>query len=640
MLRRRDPVQDGAAPAALLEAPIRPTAADVAFGQRLATNGAVGRTQLNEAWLQLPESGRSIGRLLVELGAMDERLLASELSEHTSIPMVDLKTVDPEAGALQLVPETVARDHLVLPLRLVGTRLEVAVADPTDEVALYTAMAYSQRELLLRVAPASAIQREIASSYRSLIDVGGIVQAYEAIASLRKAAAEIAALDADDDAPVVQLVTQLLTRALHDRASDVHIEPQNERVRVRFRIDGALHDVLAMPGKIGPAVVSRLKIMADMNIADKRRAQDGQIALTIDDRNIDVRVNTVPTVWGEKAVLRILDRTRVVYRLDELGMRPGTHEQFIRLVRSPFGMVVCAGPTGSGKTTTLYATLAEVNQTERNVTTIEDPVEYVFPSLTQIQINPAAGLTFATGLKAILRQDPDVILVGEIRDVDTARIAIESALTGHLVLSSIHATDACSALQRLIDMGIESFLVASTVTGMASQRLFRKICDHCKVDYDARPEDVAFYDENGGASAEPLTRLWRAEGCEHCSNTGYRDRVGVFELVRMTDSIKKLILANASIDELRAAAQADGSQSLVQEALRLVREGVTTLDEFMRNVYGGCPPRPSRAGRAPADGAVRVRRGRHRPPQNHAGQGRGRARRHQLHPSPAAAADG
>ena len=587
MLRRRDQGQDGAASAPLPEAPARPTEADVAFAQRLAANGAVGRTQLNEAWLQLPESGRSIGRLLVELGAMDERELARELSEHSGVPLIDLKTVDPEAGALQLLPESVARDNLVVPIRLVGQRLEVAVADPTDEAALYAAMAYSQRELLLRVAPASSIQREIVSAYRALVDVGGIVQAYEALAALRNAAAEVAALDADDDAPVVQLVTQLLTRALHDRASDVHIEPQNERVRVRFRIDGALHDVLAMPGKIGPAVVSRLKIMADMNIADKRRAQDGQIAITIDERSIDVRVNTVPTVWGEKAVLRILDRTRVVYRLDELGMRPATHEQFIRLVRSPFGMVICAGPTGSGKTTTLYATLAEVNQTERNVTTIEDPVEYVFPSLTQIQINPAAGLTFATGLKAILRQDPDVILVGEIRDVDTARIAIESALTGHLVLSSLHATDACSALQRLVDMGIESFLVASTVTGMASQRLFRKICDNCRFAADPRPEDVAYYDEHGGAGAEPLERIWRADGCEQCSNTGYRDRVGVFELVRMTDTIKKLILSQASIDELRAAAQADGSRTLMQEALALVREGITTLDEFMRNVYGG-----------------------------------------------------
>jgi type IV pilus assembly protein PilB len=564
-------------------------AAEQALGEHLATAGLISRPQLTEALLQLPESGRRLGRLLVELGALDDRDLARELCAISGLPPWDPRKIDPEAGALQLVPDLLAREHAVLPLRLTAVGLEIAVADPYDMAGLSAVAAAAGLGLTMRVAPESTILRGIATAYSSLVDVGGIVQAFEAVESLRRAAAAVAADGSTDpdDAPVIQLVEQILTRALRDRSSDVHIEPQKDRVRVRFRIDGALHDVLALPGSIGPAVSSRIKIMGNLNIADRRRAQDGQMAMTIDGREIDVRISTCPTVWGEKAVLRVLDRTRVVYRLDELGMRDGVHEQFISLVRAPFGMVVCAGPTGSGKTTTLYATLAEVNQTERNVTTIEDPVEYVFPSLTQIQINEASGLTFATGLRAILRQDPDVILVGEVRDAETARIAIESALTGHLVLTSLHATDACAALQRIIDMGVEPFLVASTLTGMASQRLLRRVCEQCRVAHAPRQEDLGFYAQHAAADAPPLAYVYRAEGCESCAHTGYRDRVGAFELVRMTEGIKKVIMTNGTLDDLRAAAQADGSRSLVQEALALVARGATTVDEVMRNLYGG-----------------------------------------------------
>lgn len=566
------------------------SAVDEAFGLKLADAGLISRAQLSEALLQLPATGKRIGALLVELGALDDRDLARMIAAETGLPLVDPRRMDPAASALQLVPEGLAWSATVLPVRVTGAMLEVIVADPWDVNGLTAISQVAGRQLACYVAPATAIQRGIQSAYRSLLDVGGIVQAFEANEALRRAAAAAAVSGAaadPDDAPIVRLVTEILTRGLRDRASDVHIEPQNERVRIRFRIDGALHDVLALPGAMASALVSRIKIMGGLNIADKRRAQDGQMALDIDGREIDVRINTCPTVWGEKAALRILDRNRVLYRLDELGMRPHIHEEFIRLVRSPVGMVVCAGPTGSGKTTTLYATLAEVNQTERNVTTIEDPVEYIFPSLTQIQINEASGLTFATGLRAILRQDPDVILVGEIRDVDTARIAIESALTGHLVLSSLHATDACSAMQRLIDMGIEPFLVTSTVTGMASQRLFRRVCTHCRSAYQPRPDELEFYLANAGPGAPVPQYLWRAEGCDQCSHTGYRDRVGVFELVRMTDRIKAVLVSRTTVDDLRAAASADGVRPMLSEALALVAEGVTTLEEVMRNVYGG-----------------------------------------------------
>ena len=301
-----------------------------------------------------------------------------------------------------------------------------------------------------------------------------------------------------ENAPVVQVVDNILTQALRDRASDVHIEPSQDVIYVRFRIDGALKDVLELPVSMGVGLVSRIKIMADINIVEKRRSQDGQFTTTIDGKDTDVRVSTVATIWGEKCVMRILDKNRSVLRLGELGMPADTHETYSKLVRAPFGMVLCAGPTGSGKTTTLYATLTEVSDRARNVMTIEDPVEYVFPKINQIQTNEQAGLTFATGLKSILRQDPDVILVGEIRDVETARIAVQSALTGHFVLSSLHGNDSVSALHRFLDMGIESFLIASSVIAIVGQRLVRRICPSCKTRYTPTREELAFYEESGG----------------------------------------------------------------------------------------------------------------------------------------------
>ena len=573
------PPDDATQPA--VEAPER-------FGERLVRLGKITNTQLGEALLQQPASGQRLGNLLVEVGALDDRDLAVQLAEIFGLPYVDLREVNPEPSAMQLVAEGIARAHVALPLRVNGDVLEIAVADPLDDAGIDAVEAAAGRTVHLLIAPASEIARAIQTSYRSLVNVENLVEAFEAADSLRAVAASAWMAEDADDAPVVQLVTQIITQGLRDRASDVHIEPQNDRVRIRYRIDGALHDVLALPSSMAAALVSRLKIMASMNIADRRRSQDGQIALTVDDRAIDVRVNTIPTVWGEKAVLRILDRNRVLYRLDDLGMPPDTHAAFTRLVRSPVGMVICAGPTGSGKTTTLYATLAEANETERNVTTIEDPVEYVFPSLTQIQINPQAGLTFANGLRAILRQDPDVILVGEIRDAETARMAVESALTGHLVLSSLHATDACAALQRLVDMGIEPFLVTSTVTGMASQRLLRCVCDECRLEVEAKPEELAFYAEHAAPGAPGLQSVWEGHGCNFCSQTGFRDRIGVFELVRMTERVKRLMVAgDTSVGDLRAAAQLDGTRSLLQEALALVQRGTTTISEVTRNVYSG-----------------------------------------------------
>jgi type IV pilus assembly protein PilB len=412
--------------------------------------------------------------------------------------------------------------------------------------------------------------------------VGKLIEAFEAVEESRKAPIVVATEEVAEDAPVVQVVTRILTQAKRDRASDVHIEPSEKIVRVRFRIDGALKEVLVLPASMGVGLVSRIKIMAGMNIVERRRSQDGQLTAEVDGKSTDVRVSTAATIWGEKCVLRILDKNRSVLRLNDLGMPQDTHSTFSKLVRAPFGMVLCAGPTGSGKTTTLYATLTEVSDATRNVMTIEDPVEYVFPSINQIQTNEQAGLTFATGLKAILRQDPDVILVGEIRDVETARIAVQSALTGHLVLSSLHATDSVSALHRFLDMGIESFLIASSVIAIVGQRLVRRICPSCKTAYSPTEDERIFYKEGGGPEKDVF---YHGTGCNFCGNTGYQDRIGVYELLQMTPEIKRLIVGWATQDELRRLAQKQGMRTLSEEAISLVAQDVTTISEVIRSIY-------------------------------------------------------
>jgi type IV pilus assembly protein PilB len=553
------------------------------LGELLVARNHVTKTQLVEALLQQSASGKRIGTLLVELGALEERTLAELLSEQLDVPLVDLRVDVPDPEAVKRLPESVARTVNAIPLRVDGTTLVVAVADPSAHFAKVLAEA-ANTPVSLAIAPASDIRWAVDSGYRALAGVEEQVRAFEASDSLRNAAAplELHQSFGGDDAPVVKVVNLVITQALRDRASDIHIEPQDRRIRIRYRIDGALHDVLALPANIGPALVSRVKIMAGMNIVEKRRAQDGQIAMGVDGRDLDIRVSTTATIWGEKAVLRLLDKSRTLYRVRDLGMPEDTAAVYSGLVQSPFGMVVCSGPTGSGKTTTLYATLAEINDPQRNIVTIEDPVEYVFPSVNQIQINEQAGITFAGGLRSILRQDPDIILVGEIRDVETARIAVQSALTGHFVLSSLHATDAAAALHRFIDMGIEPFLISSSLRAVVGQRLVRRVCTSCAAPYQPSTEELAFYEASGGSAD---VEFLHGEGCNFCAQTGYRDRIGVYELLRVTDAMKRLVLHGAGHDEIRELAVAEGMRTLRQDAVRLVEHGVTTVAEVVRTIY-------------------------------------------------------
>jgi type IV pilus assembly protein PilB len=553
------------------------------LGDLLIQQGLVTAEQVDQARQEQGKSGRRLGEILVGMRAVSPRDLVNALAYKFDMPVSDLSSERPDPVALALIPQDVARENLALPVSLVGNTLHVAVAEPSAELRLLLAQT-SGRDVVLMLAPVADVRRTIDSCYRALGAVDQLVQAFQAVETSRKRI-EVAApeMTIAADAPVVQVVNRILTQALRDRASDVHLEPQDTVVRVRFRIDGALKDILTLPATMGLGLVSRIKIMADMNIVERRRAQDGQLSVTIDGKSIDVRVATVATIWGEKCVLRILDKSRSLLHLGALGMPVDTHTIFSKLIRAPFGMVLCAGPTGSGKTTTLYAALSEVNDPTRNIMTIEDPVEYVFPSINQIQTNDQAGLTFATGLKSILRQDPDVILVGEIRDVETARVAVQSALTGHFVLSSLHATDSVSALHRFLDMGIESFLIASSVLAVVGQRLLRRICASCKSQYVPSDEELAFYVEGGGL--EDKKTFYHGNGCNFCADTGYQDRIGVYELLTITPEIKRLIVGWATQDELRRLAQKQGMRTLSEEAIALVTEDLTTVSEVMRSIY-------------------------------------------------------
>lgn len=510
-----------------------------------------------------------------------ERSAARDLAIRYSLGLADLRTVAADEAATGLLDEETARELVAIPLSVKENGVLVAVADPAEPVISRLRNEIG-RPLAIQLAARSDILSVIDLSYRALAGIDSRIKAFEAREAPR-ATTESTVASVSEDAPVVQVVQLVITQALRDRASDVHIEPKHDRIRVRYRIDGALHDVLDLPGAIGPAVVSRIKIMANLNIVERRRAQDGQISMDVEGRAVDIRVATTAVVGGEKVVLRLLDKSRPLFTLERLGMPATLAGRYRAQLRAPYGMVICAGPTGSGKTTTLYGSLGELNSPERNIMTIEDPVEYTFPDINQIQINESAGITFAGGLRSILRQDPDVILVGEVRDVETARIAVQSALTGHFVLSSLHATDAAAALHRLLDMGIESFLVASSVTTVLSQRLVRRMCTHCREYYQPAAEELAFLAAIGGET--PRGGFVRGVGCNFCAHTGFLDRIGVYEMLTVTEGIRDLVLQKASHDELRKLACYEGMTTLQEEAARLVIAGVTTLSEAMRAIY-------------------------------------------------------
>jgi type IV pilus assembly protein PilB len=495
---------------------------------------------------------------------------------------VDLSTSPSDNDALALVPEAYAAANNLIPLRLDAGTLLVACADPTDSAVLSEVQVLSRHRVRALLAPRAEIHEAIRQRYKVLPHVDEHVRAFA-----QRAAADIPEdrtplQSITEQSPVVSVVNLIIAQGLRDRASDIHLEPQQSHLRVRFRIDGILTDKLRLPRNMAQSLSSRIKVMANLDIVDRHRAQDGQIRHETEGRQVDIRVSTAETIWGEKAVLRLLDQGRTVLSLDQLGLEAGGYATMSRLLRSPFGMIAVSGPTGSGKTTTLYAAIRELDPITQNITTIEDPVEYTFENINQIAIRKVANLTFANGLKAILRQDPDVILVGEIRDMETAEIAIQSALTGHLVLSSVHATDAAGVVQRFIEMGIEGFLISSALIGVAAQRLVRRICSYCRDPYEPAADERRLWLEYGN---HDKAIFYRGRGCTHCAYTGFRGRIGVFEVLPITDNIKRLVSARASAQEIREQAVREGMTTLRKDAVHKVGADLTTLAEVIRCVW-------------------------------------------------------
>ncbi|MFA4829013.1 MAG: ATPase, T2SS/T4P/T4SS family [Thermodesulfovibrionales bacterium] len=545
------------------------------LGEMLIEAGVITPEQRDKAMQEQKRLGKRLGETLISLGFITEEVMAKALSEQMGMPFKELRFLTIAPGVTDLVPESLARKHKVLPIEIKDGRLILGMADPLDIFAADEINRVTRMPVDTVVITESELLKALDKYYRGEVDE--IIKAADVYFPEKEKI--IAAAEAMvEDTPIVKLVNTVFTQAAKDRASDVHIEPYAESLRVRFRIDGKLHDIMSPPKHLHPGMISRIKILSGMDIAEKRVPQDGRFPINIEGRQFDVRASTLPTLHGEKIVLRLLEKTAGLpqLRLGDLGFTTVLLNAYEKLITKPYGFILSTGPTGSGKTTTMYSSLRNISAAEKNIITIEDPIEYNLPDINQVQVNPKAGLTFASGLRSILRQDPDVIMVGEIRDVETASIATHAALTGHLVLSTLHTNEAVGAIARLIDMGVEPFLITSSLIGVLGQRLIVKICPYCKESYSAE-EDIL---KTIGIKGKIL--LHRGKGCGECRSTGYLGREGLFELLIITEGIKKLIVEKATASEIKAQAIKEGFKAMREEGLLKVVEGVTTLEEVVR----------------------------------------------------------
>ncbi len=544
----------------------------------LVGEGLVSSEDLHRARELQMETGEALTRVLVEEQLVDESKLAQVLAGHMGVEFVNLAeiTVDPTAAGL--IPETLARRYSVIPYAFEDGTVLVAMADPSNVLVVDDIRAITG----LRVTPKISTRSDIDDAIRqmgrydeSVSDLADLVGDDEESEDLSNIEAAV------EEAPIIKLVNTLVTRAVNERASDLHIEPGERDLRVRFRIDGVLHEVMTTPRSVSGAVVSRLKIMADLDIAERRVPQDGRVSLRVAGRQIDLRVATLPSIYGEKVVIRILDKDDAILELPDLGFLPDALNRFETSYRKPYGAILVTGPTGSGKTTTLYSALNILNEPSKNIITVEDPVEYRLPGVTQVQVNRKAGLQFARVLRAILRSDPDIVLVGEVRDVETAKTAVEAALTGHLVLTTLHTNDSASSINRLVDMGVEPYLVSSALDSILAQRLARRICEKCRTPKEASDDIVRQmgYDPADG----PIT-IYDAVGCKVCSDTGYRGRFSINEVLLVTEEIQRLAVERRPSDEIKAVAIEQGMRTLRQDGLEKVKLGLTTLEEVLRVV--------------------------------------------------------
>jgi type IV pilus assembly protein PilB len=562
-------------------------AAQDKLGEILLREGLITQEQLRKALLEQKNSGMRLGYTLVKLGFIEETEVSKMLARQYRMPAVDLSRFEVDAKILKLIPPDIATKHTVLPLKREGRTLTVAIADPNNVTAIEDIKFITRCDVFPVIAGEYTLRNAIERYYQqSDAQLQTLLKSVEAAEDLEvvedQEDEDVKAQDLADDAPVVKLINGLLTDAVKRGASDIHIEPFEHEMRVRYRIDGALLEVMKPPVKMRAALTSRVKIMAQLNIAERRVPQDGRIKLKMGARVIDFRVSTLPVLFGEKIVLRILDKGNLTLDLKTFGFEPRSEADLLKAILNPYGMVLVTGPTGSGKTTTLYSALSRINQIDVNIMTAEDPVEYNLLGINQVLVRNEVGMTFAAALKAFLRQDPNIIMVGEIRDLETGSIAIKAALTGHLVLSTLHTNDAPSTITRMVDMGIEPFNVASAVNLIVAQRLVRRICKDCKQQHEYTPEEMHAFgiDKKEG----PFSK---GAGCDTCSGTGYRGRQGLYEVMALTSPLRREILKGASTEELRDLAVKEGMLTLRMDGMLKVKKGITTLEEVVKETAAG-----------------------------------------------------
>jgi type IV pilus assembly protein PilB len=555
------------------------------IAELLVRGGIVSREQLVQAQEKERDNGSSVIRELVRLGFTAEDTLTEFLAKQFSIEKVDLSPSEIEDSVFGLVPPQLVQKHQLVPVKLLGSTLTVAMADPTDLVAINEVKFITGYGVRVMLAPPSAIKKTLDHRF------GGV--SYDEV--LKKFGdGEMEVIHETDDvnlqelqqatmeAPVVTLVNAILADAAKRRASDIHIEPYEKIFRVRFRVDGVLQEIMSPPLRLKNPLVSRLKVMAGLDIAERRLTQDGRIKLKMGvGGELDIRVSVLPTLFGEKVVMRLLDKSNLQLDMSKLGFDPPTLKDFLEAIHKPYGMILITGPTGSGKSTTLYSALSELNKPDVNISTAEDPVEYNLVGINQLQVREQIGLTFAAALRSFLRQDPDIIMVGEVRDLETAQIAVKAALTGHLVLSTLHTNDAPSTVDRLINMGVETFLLISSINLIAAQRLVRRICEKCKESAEVSPEILINLGVDPAEVGAGFS-TFHGRGCGNCNGTGYRGRLAIYEVMVMHEGLKELILRNASVVELKREAVKQGMSTLRMSALQKVREGLTTIEETVR----------------------------------------------------------
>ncbi len=543
------------------------------LGVRLLEKGLINNDQLGEALLVQSRRGGLLGHILVKMGMISEEELTRVLGIEELAPT---DKIDKEL--IGLVPEQLVRRYKLFPVKKTGNRFYVAMADPLNILAIDD----------LRLLTGFDIEPLAASEK----DINKLIEKYFGIPEIEKAMQELGIepeiADQDeikedviiDEAPVIRLVNSLITRAINEEASDIHIEPFKQGIRIRYRVDGILREVMKLPRKMIFAIVSRIKVMSNLDIAERRTPQDGRIPLKLPGHDLDLRISTMPTVYGEKVVIRILYKESIKnYTLEKLGLSEYNLERFSAFIKNSYGMLLVTGPTGSGKTTTLYTALNSINTIDQNIITVEDPVEYMLDGINQAQVNVKAGITFASYLRSILRQDPDIIMIGEIRDHETAEIAVQAAITGHLVLSTLHTNDAPGAVTRLIDMGMAPFMVASSLLGVVAQRLVRRICEGCKQECVPEESEIAF------AGLDAGTVLYSGAGCEKCNFTGYRGRIAIYEVMTMLPSLQSIVLNSATTEELRDAAISNGMITLKEDGIKKALSGLTTIKEIMRVAF-------------------------------------------------------